>query len=199
MKPQSSIPTPKDAPGFQLKEKTPPSPVRPETPSKNSNLPRDKVQEPNPIDPNGPSPAAAKASLTAENVLSWETGAGKSYLIPAHEVPGFLGLLSVYDWLVYPNQTQDGKKVYSSTFSSTWEHLRKQNWVFDQDPFNINQFAHPYQGATMYGLAGHRRLKRTGIRSGQAVCHARDGDESGTYNRSRFCRIALGTLLVGIG
>lgn len=82
----------------------------------------------------------------------------KSYLIPALEVVGFLGLLNIYDRYAYPNQMQDGKKVYSSTFSSTWDHLRKQNWVFDQDPFNINQFAHPYQGATMYGLARSSNL-----------------------------------------
>ncbi len=152
-KQQSSIPTPKDVPGFELKEKTPESPLRPEPPGKDSSVPRDKVQEQNPIDTTGPSPAAVKAGLTPETVLSWETGAGKSYLIPALEVPGFLILLSGYDRLAYPNQMQDGKKVYSSTFSSTWDHLRRQHWVFDQDPFNINQFAHPYQGATMYGLA----------------------------------------------
>lgn len=86
-------------------------------------------------------------------VHDWETGANKSYIIPALEVPGFLGLLSAYDRIAYPNETEDGIKVYSSTFSSTWDHLRKQNWVFDKDPFNINQFLHPYQGATMYGLA----------------------------------------------
>ena len=83
------------------------------------------------------------------NVHNWESGAHKSYLIPALEVPGFLGLLNMYDRIVYPDQTEDGKKVYSSTFSSTWDHLRKQNWVFDKDPVNINQFSHPYQGATM--------------------------------------------------
>jgi hypothetical protein len=48
---------------------------------------------------------------------------------------------------------QDGKKVYSSTFATTWDHLKDQTWVHDQDPFNVNQFAHPYQGATMYALA----------------------------------------------
>lgn len=98
---------------------------------------------------NPPKPAA----IAPENVVPWEHMPQKSYLIPALEVTGFLGMLSVYDRVAYPNQMQDGKKVYSSTFSSTWDHLKKQNWVFDQDPFNINQFAHPYQGATMYGLA----------------------------------------------
>jgi hypothetical protein len=142
--------TPKDAPGFEIKEKAPQSPLRP---ASEFNGRRDKAQEPNPIDTPAADPEAGKAGLTPENVLSWETGAGKSYLIPALEVPGFLGLLSIYDRMAYPDQTQDGIKVYSSTFTSTWNHLRKQHWVYDEDPFNINQFAHPYQGATMYGLA----------------------------------------------
>jgi Domain of unknown function (DUF3943) len=82
-----------------------------------------------------------------------DTSGGKSNILPALEITGFLTLLSAYDRLAYSNQMQDGKKVYSSTFSTTWDHLRKQHWVHDQDPFNVNQFAHPYQGATMYGLA----------------------------------------------
>jgi hypothetical protein len=99
--------------------------------------------------PDAPKPAA----LAPEMVVPWEKMPNKSYLIPALEVTGFLGLLNVYDRLAYPNQMEDGKKVFSSTFSTTWDHLKNQNWVFDKDPFNINQFAHPYQGATMYGLA----------------------------------------------
>ena len=97
--------------------------------------------------------SSAVAPAEPGKVHDWETGANKSYLIPALEIPGFLGLLNIYDRLAYPDQTEDGKKVYSSTFSSTWDHLRKENWVYDKDPFNINQFGHPYQGATMYGLA----------------------------------------------
>ncbi|MDD2852171.1 MAG: DUF3943 domain-containing protein [Desulfuromonadaceae bacterium] len=100
-----------------------------------------------------PADPPKQAAIAPEKVVPWEHMPQKSYLIPALEITGFLGLLNVYDRLAYPNQMQDGKKVYSSTPTSTWDHLRKQNWVFDQDPFNINQFAHPYQGATMYGLA----------------------------------------------
>ena len=103
-----------------------------------------------------PTPLAVEVPVqesTKEGVHSWETGANKSYLIPALEVPGFLSLLSAWDRVVYSDQREDGKRVYSSNFSSTWDHLRQENWVFDKDPFNVNQFAHPYQGATMYGLA----------------------------------------------
>src|SRR5207244_7366077 len=31
--------------------------------------------------------------------------------------------------------------------------FRHPDWGFDNDPFNVNQFAHPYLGATMYGFA----------------------------------------------
>ena len=152
--PQPNAPaTPKDAPGFELQQKTPRSPEKPGLPGSDYNWRRDKVQEPNPIDASGPHPAAEKAGLTPETVLSWETGAGHSHLVPALEIPGLLLFLNLYDRVAYSGQTEDGKKVYSSTFASSWDHLRRQHWVFDQDPFNVNQFAHPYQGATMYGLA----------------------------------------------
>jgi hypothetical protein len=94
-----------------------------------------------------PAPAAKP------QVLSWKTGAGKSYLIPALEIPAFLAVLSVYDRHANGNQTEGGVKVYSSTFSSTWNHISKENWVIDQDPFAVNQLGHPYQGATFHGFA----------------------------------------------
>jgi len=145
--------TPKDAPGFELQQKAPESPPRPPgPPGKNPDLPRDKELEPNPID-SGPDAAAIKKGLTPGNVLSWETGAGKSHLIPALELLGFEALLHGFDRIVYADKTEDGKKVYGVTTGTIWEHLSEQKWVFDKDPFNVNQFGHPYQGATVYGLA----------------------------------------------
>src|SRR5436190_4318212 len=78
---------------------------------------------------------------------------GRSNILPVVETASFLAALSVYDRIAYANDMQDGKKVYSSTFASSWDHLETQRWVHDQDPFNTNQFQHPYQGAMMYGLA----------------------------------------------
>lgn len=75
----------------------------------------------------------------------------RSYLIPAVELTGFLALLNAYDRVAYANEVEDGTKVFNSTFTTTWGHLREQRWVHDQDPFNVNQIGHPYQGATMYG------------------------------------------------
>jgi hypothetical protein len=151
-KPLSGTSTsPKDAPTFELKQKDPRSPEKPEPPPADFKWRLDDAKPP--VAPTEVPPAATKAAREPENVHSWETGANKSYSIPAYEIPTFLVMLNIYDRIAYSGQRQDGKLVYSSNFSSTWEHLSKQNWVFDKDPFNVNQFAHPYQGATMYGLA----------------------------------------------
>ena len=86
--------------------------------------------------------------------LSWETGAGKSYLIPALEIPAFLLLLNGYDRLAYPNSVEpDGKKTYDSNLSTFWDHVVHGPWGVDTDAFNVNQFMHPYQGSMYYGFA----------------------------------------------
>jgi hypothetical protein len=98
-----------------------------------------------------PDPAAADQQpphFQAEGPLplDWKTGEGKSYFTPAVEIPGFLTTLNVFDRIAMPNT------FYDSSFASTWEHVHEQHWVFDTDPFNINQFGHPYQGAMMFGF-----------------------------------------------
>ena len=90
-------------------------------------------------------PAIAPAAR--QRVLDWDTGGNKSYAIPAIEIPSFLVALNLYDRAVY------GKGVYGSTARTTWDHLRKESWEYDDDPFNVNQFSHPYLGATMHGIA----------------------------------------------
>jgi hypothetical protein len=86
-------------------------------------------------------------------VLSWETGAGKSYLIPALEIPGFILLLNAYDRLAYPNEMSGGKKTYDTNLSTFWDHVVHGPWGVDQDAFAMNQFNHPYQGSMYYGFA----------------------------------------------
>jgi len=85
--------------------------------------------------------------------LSWETGAGKSYLIPALEIPAFILLLNGIDRLAYPNDVEQGKKVYDTNLSTFWDHVVHGPWGFDQDNFAMNQLLHPYQGSIYYGLA----------------------------------------------
>jgi hypothetical protein len=86
--------------------------------------------------------------------LSWETGANKSYLIPALEIPAFLFLLNRYDRYAYPDEVaSNGKKVYDTDWSTFRNHILHGPWEVDQDAFNINQFAHPYQGSVYHGIA----------------------------------------------
>ncbi len=92
-------------------------------------------------------------STDPKPVLSCETGAGKSYLIPALEIPMFILALNGFDRLAYGNQEEDGKKVYSATLSTFWDHLVHGRWGYDKDAFDVNQFGHPYQGSIYHGFA----------------------------------------------
>lgn len=69
----------------------------------------------------------------------------KSYLIPALEIIGFDALLNVFDRLVLGDP-------YHSSISSIRRNLSRR-WVTENDPFAINQFGHPYQGAMYHGFA----------------------------------------------
>ena len=89
----------------------------------------------------------------SKRVLSWETGKGKSYFIPALEIPGFIVVLNGFDRLVFRNEREDGKRVYSSNLSTFWDHLIHGPWRYDNDAFHVNQFGHPYQGSIYHGFA----------------------------------------------
>jgi hypothetical protein len=99
-------------------------------------------------------PIATGAPEAPKPVLSWETGAGKSYLIPALEIPSLLLLLNGYDRLAYPNSVEpDGKKTYDSNLSTFWDHVVHEQWGIDEDAFAMNQLYHPYQGSMYHGFA----------------------------------------------
>lgn len=68
----------------------------------------------------------------------------KSYVIPALEIVGFDLLLSHY------NRHFSGSSDYDVTFGSIRRNLGRR-WVTDNDPFSVNQFAHPYQGSLYHG------------------------------------------------
>jgi len=69
-----------------------------------------------------------------------------SVAIPAVEIVGFDLLLSNY------NRAFSGSHDYDVSWSSIRSNLRGP-WVVDSDPFEINQFAHPYQGSLYHGAA----------------------------------------------
>jgi hypothetical protein len=91
-------------------------------------------------------PSVVFAEEPRAQALDWETGAGKSYVIPAAEVAGFIFGLNQF------NRHVTGDKDYDSDPDSFWKNLRTTPG-FDRDPFGINQLGHPYQGSIYYGLA----------------------------------------------
>lgn len=92
-----------------------------------------------------PRAGSAEESAAARR-LDWETGDGKSYLIPALELGGFIFGLNQFNRHVLDSET------YGSDLDSVWRNLRS-GVVIDHDPFSINQLGHPYQGNIYYGFA----------------------------------------------
>jgi hypothetical protein len=95
-----------------------------------------------------PAPARSEVSKT---VLSWETGAGRSYVIPAVEIIAHLFLLNQYDR--HFAEPPSERKVYRTGTHSFWKNLTDSKWVVDTDPFATNQFLHPLGGSFYYGYA----------------------------------------------
>lgn len=93
-------------------------------------------------------PIGPPAPEAPRQVLNWETGAGKSYVIPAAELIAYLLLLNQYDrHFVEPNE------IYRTGTKSFWKNLTDSKWVVDDDPFATNQFLHPYGGSIYHGIA----------------------------------------------
>jgi len=80
-------------------------------------------------------------------VLDWDTGAGKSYWIPALELGGFIFGLNQFN-----RHFVDPPEEYDTDLDSIGENLSTAP-VYDKDPFSVNQIGHPYQGGIYYGLA----------------------------------------------
>ena len=68
----------------------------------------------------------------------------KSYAIPIVQIIGFDFLLNRY------NRRFSGSSDYDVSWASIKRNLRGP-WVEDNDPFKVNQFAHPYQGSLYHG------------------------------------------------
>ncbi len=77
----------------------------------------------------------------------WGPGFQKNYLIPALEIPTFLGLLNGFDRTVY------GTDIYGTNWNTGWHHVIHGPWTLDNDPFGMNFVMHPYMGSFNYGFA----------------------------------------------
>jgi hypothetical protein len=70
----------------------------------------------------------------------------KSYVIPVVEIVAMDAMVNRVGAVILEPATFD------VTPSSIRRNLRGP-WVTDDDPFEINQFGHPYQGAMYHGIA----------------------------------------------
>lgn len=98
-------------------------------------------------------PAPRPQPQARPRVLDWETGENKSYVVPAADIVGFLTALNVF------NRNFLDPHVYGTTARGTLKQVRKWSLDYDDDPFNVNQFGHPVEGAIMYGAARSAGLK----------------------------------------
>ncbi|GKS59358.1 hypothetical protein YTPLAS18_28850 [Nitrospira sp.] len=83
-----------------------------------------------------------------QDKLVWETGAGRSYLLPAGEILLYEFLLNLFD-----RNFVEPQEAYRTNWNTIWKNLTDSKWVIDDDQFKVNQFLHPYGGSIYYGLA----------------------------------------------
>ena len=94
----------------------------------------------------------AQASDTADTHQASESpspsgpGRPKSYVIPALEILGFDALLNLYDRHAFRGSD------FSSNLTSIRNNLHG-GWKVDNDPYQVNQVGHPYQGSMYHGFA----------------------------------------------
>ena len=73
-------------------------------------------------------------------------GGHKSYLIPIVEIVATDAAINL------AGRALDDPAAYDVTSASIRRNLSR-SWVVDEDPFEINQVGHPYQGALYHGIA----------------------------------------------
>lgn len=90
----------------------------------------------------------AFAEEEPEPVPGWGVGDAKSYWIPAFDIFLFDFLLNRFNHAFLYADTDD----FDVTMN-TIEDNATGKWVYDNDPFTINQFGHPYQGSMYHAFA----------------------------------------------
>jgi hypothetical protein len=81
-----------------------------------------------------------------EGVRPQDGGSHKSYIVPAVEIVAMDAAVNLAGRLLIDPAS------FEVTPGSIRRNLRGP-WVVDDDPFQINQFGHPYQGAMYHGIA----------------------------------------------
>jgi hypothetical protein len=90
--------------------------------------------------------AACATGASMRGTLPQGEGGHKSYLLPVVEIVAMDAGINLAARYV------DNPASYEITSASIRRNLR-HSWVVDDDPFEINQIGHPYQGAMYHGIA----------------------------------------------
>jgi hypothetical protein len=90
--------------------------------------------------------APAEREQAADPALGASPESRKSYWIPALEIVGFDLLLNQF------NRRYFSGDDYDTSIGTIRRNLRR-DWVVENDPFDINQIGHPYQGSMYHGFA----------------------------------------------
>ncbi|HEX2829710.1 MAG TPA: DUF3943 domain-containing protein [Burkholderiales bacterium] len=85
-------------------------------------------------------------SASAQRDWTSPTQPKKSYLIPAAEIIGFQTLLNLADRAIF------GCCDYDVTLNTIQRNFNGR-WVYDNDPYTVNQLGHPYQGSMYHTFA----------------------------------------------
>jgi hypothetical protein len=91
-------------------------------------------------------PAAASQEAATQSAQPEEDEPHKSYLLPVAEIVAMDTALNFSGRLIFEPAT------FEVSRDSIRRNLRDR-WVVDDDPFQVNQFLHPYQGAMYHGIA----------------------------------------------
>ena len=86
------------------------------------------------------------ATGASTRIATPEGESHRSFVVPAVEIVAFEAALNAVARRMY----DDGS--FAVTSGTIRSNLRSQ-WVVDDDAFEVNQFLHPYQGATYHTIA----------------------------------------------
>ena len=89
---------------------------------------------------------------------SWEMRPGRSYLIPALEIPAYGFLLNRFD-----RHFTAPTSEYRTNGDTIRMQLTDSRWVLDRDQFSVNQFLHPYGGTGLLRIGSIGRPQLLGI------------------------------------
>ena len=93
-----------------------------------------------------PQAQAAVPPIEADPPPPQDEDGYRNYFLPIAEIVGMDAILNLAGRRIYEPET-------SQVSAASIRRNLRGPWVVDEDPFQVNQFGHPYQGAMYHGIA----------------------------------------------